>query len=208
MQPFSKQMTITRRIEISNLNVVTLNTTSITGVPAQLYSPLEGTQTASREAPTPYNLRYRLRAFGSLLLRYRAQSFGTSHPRLQPGDRVTVDAASYEVLTAVRPLSHGQRLIGYEGSVAAVSDLYPLAAELRDNEAVVDVDVPLALTPAGEAVQTDRGSYQDFDAESPADYVSLLTPGRVLVLGSVRYRIRWSEFIHGTVRLSVRRASG
>lgn len=208
MQPFPQQMTVTRRIEIDNTGAVSLNTTTAGPIGAQLYRSVETTLTAAREAPTPYNLRYRLRRYGSFLLRYRAKTLGTESPRLQAGDRVEIDGTAYEALSGARPMSLGQRLIAYEAPVAVVGDLYPLLATILDNEGEVATNVPLALTPAGDDIHTERGTYQDFDAEAPADYRDQLPPGRTLQVGTTRYRVRSSELILGVVRMSVRRAGG
>lgn len=119
-------------------------------------------------------------------------------------------SGEYEIMTGPRLLRHGARVVAHRYQVLPLSVLYPFSASAVDNSGVViSGAMPIAIWSTGES-HNDRGTYEDFDAEAPAEYASAITTNTTLFLDGRRYRVTRSRLSTARPRLlmSLRRSNG
>lgn len=137
-------------------------------------------------------------------LRWREGPWGPPGGPFGPSSRIQVGTVVYEALNSPRPLLHGRRTVAHEVSVLPIADLYPYLGDLTDQGGVVVLeDVALALWAPSEA-HAATGDYEDYDAESPPEYVGSVVRNRQIHIGDDVYRVMTSTVDRSVPRVSYR----
>lgn len=194
--PLSDRARIVRRVSLSTGAPVVVDIEE-GAFPCQLSAPTESGSGSPRDTP-PHLLRWARGIYGP----------GSS---LSGSSRIYVQGFLFECTSAsTREIRQGSWVAGYEVNLVKVSDLYPLQAQLTEqNKTVVIAAMPCGLWSPSESHQ-DRGEYENWLGEAPVNYWADVRINRSLVIAGKRYRITSSvlELTPPRVSFEVRVAGG
>lgn len=146
------------------------------------------------------------------LLRWHSSGLLSPHnPSFDPGERVRAGNVVYELVSAPRqigvvPPTDGQ----FEAEIVPVEELYPLVGDLEEMDGtLILADVRFSAYSNNET-HADQGTYEDFDGESPLEYLGSLKMNRQLASGTSTFKVVSAETDNegNFIRLELRRAGG
>lgn len=144
----------------------------------------------------------------SATLRHSSGLLGPSAP-LRAGERLEVDGVAWELIDDGKQIRSGGRSIVMEYRALKVDDLFPLTGDLTEMGGAPVDQIRFSAWAASEETN-ERGVYDDYDAEAPAEFMSALKRNRVITTASARYKITSTapDLSPPRVRMRLRRTDG